>query len=717
MESGSRKFAVWFISLMVLLAIYLFYSRLIRTPRIVIDTGTDFNETVAVGDINQSPDSPLGKIGDVGVGTVQKARYEHLNEDKQVDREFGFERLLHEAGDEWEIEKPFMNIFRPAFKCLLTADKGKVRVENIVGRPSPQDATLTGNVVIHILPENNSNIGESFIYLDDVTFLSEKSEFSTAGPVKFISQNANMLGQGLQLIYNDRANRLEFLRIANLDRLTLRVLSKPSSTSLRRKASGGDKSPDTGSQVTTESPQAATSPVSNTQASQQEKEQLYKCVLNRNVVIDAPEQLIFADKVSISNIASGEKPDRDKKVDTADTKVVDANVAKKNKPGEQGEPNRPSGQFADILVTCDGGILVTPMDSPKVSADLNMFEPDKAVGISEKGYKDFNDPNRITFVAQKIDYDILTGDTVAAGTSEIKFYVKEVFGPDANGPPVPVKITTYEKVEFSPSKNQVVFTGGCICKMLRNYSDVHQKYILSAPSLAVSLSGGKSNNQFFGFSSGLKHLSATGGNVKLAVVKTEGEKLLGGVELKCRRCDYDTGQQMFTAVGPPSVIKVDNSGISETQADTSRISLQRRCYAFVRDFETLEYNLKANQIVADANSQGILIDYLPIVQGQQGQQVAVTASHLEINLAETSGGKTELSALSVTGGVTYEDQDKQFVAARLLYNAGKSIITAYGDEFQPCLLNGALVDAIEYDLNNDRIRTSITGAGALQVGR
>ncbi len=131
----------------------------------------------------------------------------------------------------------------------------------------------------------------------------------------------------------------------------------------------------------------------------------------------------------------------------------------------------------------------------------------------------------------------------------------------------------------------------------------------------------------------------------------------------------------------------------------------------------MEYNLKANQIVADANSQGILIDYLPIVQGQQGQQVAVTASHLEINLAETSGGKTELSVLSVTRGVTYEDQDKQFVAARLLYNAGKSIITAYGDEFQPCLLNGALVDAIEYDLNNDRIETSITGAGALQVGR
>jgi len=711
MESRSRKFAVWFISLMVLLVIYLFYSWLSRTPRIVIDTGKDFNETVAVGDVNQSPNSPFGKIGDVGVRTVQKARYEHLNDDKQVDREFGFERLLHEAGDEWEIEKPFMNIFRPGFKSLLTADKGKVRVENVVGRPSPQDATLTGNVVIHILPENDSSIGESFIYLDDVTFLSEKSQFSTEGPVKFVSQNADMLGRGLELIYNDRANRLEFLKIASLDRLTLKVLSKPSSASPRKKVAAESKSPGTSGSAITEAPQA------DTQAPQQEKEQLYKCVLNRNVVIDAPEQLIFADKVSISNIASGEKRDRAAKTDTTNAKAVDAQVAKKSEPDEQSEPNESSGQFADILVTCDGGILVAPVDSPKVSPDLDKIGPDKASAILEKGYKDFNDPNRITFVAQKIDYDVPTGDTVAAGTSEIRFYAKGIFSPDANEPPVPVRITTRKKVEFSPSKNQVVFEGGCICKMIRNYSNVQQKYILSAPGLVVNLSGEKSDNQLFGFSSGLKHISAAGGTVKLAVLRTADEKLLGGVELKCRRCDYDTAGQLFAAAGPPGVIKVDNSGISESHPGTGKFSLQGRCYAFIRDFETLKYNLNANQIIADANSQGILIDYFPIVQGQQGQQAAVTASHLELNLTEAAAGKTELSALSAAGGVTYEDQDKQFAAVRLLYDAGKSVITAYGDKVQPCLLNGALVNSIEYDLNNETIRTAITGAGAVQVGR
>jgi len=163
----SRKLYVWLISAGVILAIYLLYNWISKTGPIEIDTGAKFADTVAESDRGEFDDE-IGMIGDVGVGTVQKAKYTHLNAEKQVDREFGFEKLLHVEGDEWEIEKPYMNIFRHNLKCYITADEGKVQVEDAVGRATPKDATLTGNVVIHISPEVGSNVQESFIYLDDV---------------------------------------------------------------------------------------------------------------------------------------------------------------------------------------------------------------------------------------------------------------------------------------------------------------------------------------------------------------------------------------------------------------------------------------------------------------------------------------------------------------------------------------------------------------------
>ncbi|GAJ20820.1 unnamed protein product, partial [marine sediment metagenome] len=99
----------------------------------------------------------------------------------------------------------------------ITADIGKIQVETAVGRSTPKDATFTGNVVVHILPEGLSNIKESRIYLDDIIFLSEKSQLSTANSVKFVSEDALMLGTGLELVYDDVLERLEYLRIIDLE--------------------------------------------------------------------------------------------------------------------------------------------------------------------------------------------------------------------------------------------------------------------------------------------------------------------------------------------------------------------------------------------------------------------------------------------------------------------------------------------------------------------
>jgi len=718
-----RKLYVWLISAGAVLVIYLLYNLISRTPPIEIEGRGTRDEGREVRDEGRGTrDERRGMVGGVGVGTVQKAKYTHLNAKKQVDREFGFEKLLHAEGDEWEIEKPYMNIFRGNLKCYMTADEGKVQVEDAVGRATPKDATLTGNVVIHILPEKGSNIKEGFIYLDDVIFISEKSQFSTAGPVKFTSQDAQMLGKGLELVYNDEMDRLEFLKIIALETLRIRQSSKASLFSSETTTTESPASPGS---------QASPSKMSGDKQTKRRETRdegrgtregaYYKCVFRKNVIIDCPEQLIFADEISINNILWSKGPE--KKYENRDTggtdkmeTAVEANEESVSSP--QGEPNESSEQFVDIVVTCDDGITVVPMNSSGM--------PENAA-TEGKGLKNFNDEKgRPTFVAQKIDYCAITEDTVASGPSELTFYTNDVMGTEGKPsslergggkqPGVPVKVTAQEKAEFLPVLNQVIFEGDVLCTMLREKVDFQQKYTLSSPKLTVDLSKDKRSR------ADIKHLTASGEVVQLDTSKWAGEKLLGFTKLKCLQFDYDAGQQMFLATGS-GVIAVDNSKIAEPEREVGRFSLQRPCYAVVRNFDTLKYLKEANLIIADAGAEQILIDYFPVIKGQQGQQTSATSNHIEAVLYETASGQNELSTLSAKGGITYEEERAkkgktiQFVGSEMFYDNSKSMITAWGDELQPCFLNGALAPGIEYNLKTDRIKTKITGPGTLQMGR
>ena len=691
-----RKLFVGLVSLGAVFAIYLLYSQISKTPQIDIGTEAELTDSVSEGNIGGFG-SEIGKIGDVGVGTVQKARFTHLNENKEIDREFGFEKLLHEIGDEWHIEKPYMNIFQHNFKCYLTADEGTVRVETAAGRPSPKNGTLTGNVVIHILPENSSSVKESFIYLDDVVFVSEKSQFSTDGPMKFVSAGAQMLGRGLELVYNSELGQLEFLRIIHLETLQLKASLKASLFSPTK--AEADKP---AAVNVFEEPKL--SQKTSKQVIEQPEGEYYRCLFSKNVVIDCPEQLVFADEACINNIFWSRAPSE--KSSEADTASADNARTRDVTVAERSEPNESPEEFVDIVITCDNGILVTPMDflgAPKNFAKLGT----ETSMTNSRGPKDLEEANgRTTLIAQRIDYCVSTGDTIAGGPSELTFYVSDTMGAETKETAVPVKVTAQKEAKFLPALNQVIFEGDCLCTMFREDSNSQQKYTLSAPQLTVDLSKDEVSD------TDIEHLTASGGVVKLSTVKTTREKLLGGVEIKCAKFDYDIGRQLFLATGP-GLIKVDNSGISKPKTDLGRFSLRRRCYAVVRNFETLKYSLEANQIIADNSRQRILIDYFPIVQGQYGQQVTASAGHVEVDLVETADGRFELSTLSAIGGIDYEEENVEFEGGELFYDAERSIITAEGDESQPCLLNGAPVDAIEYNLTTGTINAKIIGPGTL----
>ncbi|MHC4074306.1 MAG: hypothetical protein ACYTGS_20155 [Planctomycetota bacterium] len=217
-----RKLLIGFVSLGVVLAAYLLYSGLSDTP--VIDTDAENGFIEDIGDSNIGDfDGEIRKIDGVGLGTTKKAYYYTLNKKtKEVEREWGFEKLLHEVRDVWDLEKPYINVFESDFTCYITADKGQVQVETAVGSTTPRDATFSGNVVIHISPKASSEVKESFIYLDDITFLSERSLLTTAGPVEFVSDDVQMRGTGLELVYNDQSDRLEFFRIVDLEVLRIK---------------------------------------------------------------------------------------------------------------------------------------------------------------------------------------------------------------------------------------------------------------------------------------------------------------------------------------------------------------------------------------------------------------------------------------------------------------------------------------------------------------
>ncbi len=783
----SRKLYIWIISLGVVLTVYLLYNLISKTPLYDIDSEYQLKEQLADSNIGWTG-GEVGKIGDIGISTVQKFRYMHRNENKEVDREFGFEELLREEADQWEIKKPFMNIYQDSFKCYVIADRGTVQVETALGRPTPADATFTGNVVIHILPQTGSDVKESFIYLDDIVFISERSLFSTAGPVKFVSQDARMLGTGLQLVYNNELERLEFLRLKHLESLRLKSSQTGFFSSAKPQA---EKPADVAARAQTEK-------LKETAAA----DQYYKCVFGKNVIIDTPEQIIFAeDEVSINHIfwakgSSSEPPE-------ADTSSTNA-ISESSVTVKPDEPNKVSEQ-ADIILTCDAGVIVAPMNT------IQAFETPVDISDNSVSKKLSDSKGRAAFTARRIDYDASTGDTIAPGASQLTFFTGGVTASDvnasaadANAAPVPVIITAQKQTRFLQASNQVIFEGDCLCTMpqkvaggkqngtlsspmftmnmpedksrqsfasvditaagpaelnfyvddlvaaapektvlpvkvtaqrqisflskskqvifegdcmcsvLRKEPKLRQKYVLLAPKLTINLPK-DTNDSSTALATDIEHLTADGGLVRLATTTTTaGEKLLSGIELKCRRFDYDPNQQLFLAAGP-GVIKFNNSKVPDKKEKLSGFSLRKPCWAVVEDFDSLRYFPEPNRIVADAGSEELLISYFPIINGEFGQRVEARAGFVEAFLYRTINGQTELATLTAEKGITYEDEDNEFHGSNLFYDHKKTMMYINGNESHPGNLNGALVDNIEYNLKTGRIKANIAGPSALQL--
>ncbi|UCC22717.1 MAG: hypothetical protein JSW23_01210, partial [Planctomycetota bacterium] len=528
---------------------------------------------------------------------------------------------------------------------------------------------------------------------DDVVYINDRSQFSTAGPVKFESPDAQMLGRGMEFVYNDQLNRLEYLRIIHLEDLHIRTSSKASLFGREQ-----------------EEPPVEASADGTTQKQPVERKSgvHYRCLFDKNVVVNTAEQTILADRLSINNIVLSK---------ASTTKSTETEVTRPDAPKRLKEQtNRVSEEFVDVVVTCDGGIFVSPMGGSAASEGFMPTDGGPAVTDRRSAESPHDAADKTRFAAHRIDYCALAEDVVASGPSELTFYINDVIDRQVEETRLPVKVKAQERAEFRPAANQVIFEGDCVCTMTRTEPNFQQQYSLAAPKITVSLAEDKTSRTT-GPAAAIEHVTADGGVVQLAAVKETEKELLGFTKLKCRRFDYDSPEQTCIATGPDGLIAADNSKIQEPKEKVGKFGLRRQCYAVVRGFDTMKYYLEINQIIADAEKEGIIIDYFPVVKGRYGPQTTLTTSHIEAPLYETPAGRIELASLSATGGFTYEEKDIEFQGSQAFYDAGKSLITAQGDKLQPCYLNGAPADAIEYNLKTGRVKTKITGPGLLQLRR
>jgi hypothetical protein len=679
MRLTMRNVYIGVISLVVAAAGYFLINIVNSRNPIIVETPSHIDRP----DINAFRSGQIGKIGDVNIAEMENPVYKHLNEKGELDREFTFKRVLRAAGTKWRVEKPGISFFRDDLSVIVTADEADVETETVLKQIRPKDAALEGNVVLHIIPKRPSDIKESFVYLENISFESDSSRAFTSGPVRFVSDDIQLAGKGMEFVYNGEKRRLEFLKIDTLDSLNLKVPAKSIPFSSQKDSAADKPAASLKQNANSSSGGKPVVPAANSAA---DRQTLYRWVFNKNVVIDTPQQVIFTDQFVINNILLKQSaPKSDAAPQNSQTAIETAAETKTDIPDNTAGSVKNTGkpeELMDITVTCKGGILFTPVDSDR--------QPE--------------------LVDSK--------DTITGGRGLAKY------GDTKNK-----AVIEGRKISFDAAANIAVLQENCTARMLANTQTVERRYSLTAPRIEVSF-GGKNEQQIV---SGIGHIRADGSMVQLAVEKLEQKKMLGFTKIKCNTIDYDPAAQTLLA-GGPGLIAVDNSKMTQketaaqkTDKKTDKLSLQKPCYAVIQDFASLEYNLKTDRILAQAGRNRINIGYMPIINGREGQVIKATVGRVEAEFVETKTGRTELVKLLASKGVTYDEQsnpDKrsknkniQLVGSDLVYNiedAANPVINVWGNQSWPCFLNGVQVDGIEYQLSTGRIKEAkILGPGIL----
>ena len=726
MGSSLRKCVVGLLSFGALAGVFAVYMHFNQTS---IPSLQD------LGEPNQLLSDPFpeqsAKVGDIDVIAFEKPVFMDRDETGRIIRQWGFEELWSKGGNVLEVSQPFMNLYLDDLTCDITAENGRLRQETGHRGQFPKDIAFSGNVVIHITPEPNSFDEEIFIYLDDISFVSEKSVFSSTRDIRVASDTVQLTGRGMEFVYSQLAQRIQYFKLLELGELRIKTPKDklfPDSSHLARSQPEPAPSEPNWSEAIEPSTDADPN-----QAGQALQAQYYDCVLHQNVTLRTPRELIFArERVTLTDIflpkssglGLGGQTEQEKPLDTAAASAggdpnTDPNTAELAPP-----------EFVDVTVNCDNGILLLPQNAP---FDVNL--PPAQTSASP-------DPNvtkalgHAGFVSQAITHSLLQRDTQADGPLEFTFYADDANAPTLQERLVPIKVTAQKYGTYEADADRIVFAGDCLCTLIREDPNVIDRYSLEAQTIGIDLADTK-DSQSIASAVDLKHMEAYGGVVRLGVYtrtraqayellagrEPQAGDLLAGAELECQRfaCDPNSGQEVFTATGPGN-IRFNNARADEADREVDPNAPQTRaCYAFLEGFETLQFFVAENRIIALASDNRMQFEYFPIVDGQSNQRIYAEAKYVEIELVKTYTGKLGLSRLTALGDVYYEDdgkdkEEKQFFSADgVSYDHRLSTLRMWSDMDEPCMVNGMPVKGIQYNLKTSDLQTELIGPVMIPV--
>ena len=209
-------------------------------PDIVIDPGSTPDQF--------DPDH-IGSTHDItGMGRGEGGWIQQVDPDTgRLVREFRYQKLDPKESGEFEVSQPEARIYIAPHRVVrLRSDDGYIVAPDNI----PLEGTFRQDVKVMIyesprdrkpdLSDDSPDIA-AVIYLDDAKFSTVLGKIDSAGKVRVQTPDAYFLGRGLTLLYNEPEQRIDFLEIAQGQKL---VYQPSAESKMRLRASeteGGDE--------------------------------------------------------------------------------------------------------------------------------------------------------------------------------------------------------------------------------------------------------------------------------------------------------------------------------------------------------------------------------------------------------------------------------------------------------------------------------------------
>ncbi|MEN8126383.1 MAG: hypothetical protein ABFR90_01100 [Planctomycetota bacterium] len=671
------------------------------------------------------------QAGDSAGRDVGEAQYVVLDpETNEIQHVLGFKELLNPGAgtSRWQVEEPYIIFYETDFKCRIESDKGIFQVESGGSRAAPKDAQLDGNVKIHITPEPGGKMSETFIKMDDIAFSSERSELATDGPVSIQSDQVELEGFGLILFFDTADSRIDYLHIRDLE--VLRILNVPKSG---QAADTKDQSPLAGGTTF-----LASKDVEDSQADEAPPSEYYQCILEDNVKIEYGDELVVtgAEQINIQNILFSKLGDSAATDESPEPVVQKAEKTEKSPSGSKtsAETPVPSGSGNEVVVTCDGGIILKPMQDKagteitntifNGTADVRYAQPDGPVlspavhtanlagqsDAAETAMPDVDPAARdvimesdskstqpAKFDARKIDYDYTAGSGLAHGPVRFTFHLPADPNTMTDKPRIPVTITADKNVQFIPDEShtirQVVFNENVLATRRSQLPEFVQLDNFHSDKLTVFLDENAESK------TDVSRVTLTEGKVYAQSQRLKGEQAISTIELSCKEIAYSRTDDEIVAKGPGE-IQWNNSHVPDPNASEEKdgIDFTGPCYVYIDGFDQIQWNLTEEKIVADGQQDQLKLAYVPLVDGKPDKFIFVNSIRFELDFMTDPAGETALKRVFTDRPIAYEELNhdrtqrlRHIVGGMLDYDTtdGNGWLRIEGTPDQPCRVDGA----------------------------